>query len=229
LVVGAPSEWIDLIDPMVPMILSLVVATWEEMPMNAAGETEDNITLLLCRRLRQNKKARQLPFQIRPQIVELDPMPDSGEELGRMDIVFIPCTDDEDIYFCLESKRLNVEKGGNWRSYASEYVNAGMIRFITGQYSKAVRHGGMLAYVLDGDVPRAISNVEANIRLKHAELGMSAPGALFRSAILAGDDRARETHHERAFETGLFRIHHLFMANSFCKQRSDQDAKNMVE
>lgn len=214
MVVGAPAEWIDLIDPMVPVILSLVVTSWEEMPAQAADETEDNITLLLCRKLRQNKKARELPFQIRPQLVELDPMPDSGAELGRMDLVFIPRTDDEDIYFCLESKRLNVVKDGTPRSYASEYVNAGMIRFITGQYSKAVRHGGMLAYVLDGDVSRAISNVEANIRLKYAALCMSAPGALVRSGILANDDRARETYHKRAHETELFRMHHLFMANS---------------
>lgn len=214
MVVGAPAEWIDLIDPMVPVILSLVVTSWEEMPAQAADETEDNITLLLCRKLRQNKKARELPFQIRPQLVELDPMPDSGAELGRMDLVFIPRTDDEDIYFCLESKRLNVVKDGTPRSYASEYVNAGMIRFITGQYSKAVRHGGMLAYVLDGDVSRAISNVEANIRLKYAALCMSAPGALVRSGILANDDRASETYHKRAHETELFRMHHLFMANS---------------
>jgi hypothetical protein len=214
LVVGSPAEWVDLIDPMVPTILSLVVASWAEMPAYAADETEDNITLLLWRKLRQNKKTRALPFQVRPQIVELDPMPGSDDETGRMDIVFIPRTDDEDIYFCLESKRLNVVKDGKPRAYASEYVNAGMIRFITGFYAKAVRHGGMLAYVLDGDVPRAMGNVEANIRLNHVALRMSAPGALLRSAILASDDRARETEHRRAHETELFRIHHLFMANS---------------
>lgn len=213
MVVGSPAEWIDLIDPMVPAILSLVVSSWEDLPAHAADETEDNITLLLCRKLRQNKKARELPFQVRPQTIELDPLPGSDEETGRMDIVFIPRTDDEDIYFCLESKRLNVVKDGKPRSYASEYVKAGMIRFVTGFYAKAVRHGGMLAYVLDGDVTKAMSNVEANIRLNHADLCMAAPGAFVPSAILTSDERARETHHQRSHETELFRIHHLFMAN----------------
>ena len=97
-------------------------------------------------------------FQIRTQVVELDPMP--GEDLGRMDIVFIPLVPREDIYFCLESKRLNVVKDGETRAYASEYVTFGMLRFVTGQYSKAVRHGGMIAYVLDGNLSRAISNIE---------------------------------------------------------------------
>lgn len=33
-----------------------------------------------------------------------------------------------------------------------------MLRFVTGQYSKAVRHGGMIGYVLDGNVSRAMTN-----------------------------------------------------------------------
>jgi hypothetical protein len=213
-VVGSPAEWVDLIDPMVPAILSLVVSSWEEMPAHATDETEDNITLLLCRKLRQNKKARVLPFQVRPQTIELDPLPGSDEETGRMDIVFIPITDDEDIYFCLESKRLNVVKDGKPRTYASEYVKKGMIRFVTGFYAKAVRHGGMLAYVLDGNVPKAMSNVEANIQINHAELCMASPGQFVQSRILTSDERARETHHQRSQESGLFRIHHLFMANA---------------
>lgn len=199
---------------MVPAILGLVIASWAEMPAHAADEVEDNITLLLCRKLRQNKKARSLPFQVRPQIIELDPQPGSDDETGRMDIVFIPRTDDEDIYFCLESKRLNVVKDGTTRSYASEYVKAGMLRFVTGFYAKAVRHGGMLGYVLDGDVPRAMNNVEANIRLNHGALYMAPPEAFVASAIVPGDDRAKETHHQRPHETELFRIHHLFMANT---------------
>jgi hypothetical protein len=151
-------------------------------------------------------------FQIRPQVVELDPMP--GEDMGRMDIAFIPLVPREDIYFCLECKRLNVIKDGKPRAYASQYVNAGMIRFIEGQYSKAVRHGGMLAYVLDGDVAKAMNNVRRNIRRSRKALCMTATGALVASTVLTTDARARETKHRRAYETELFRIHHLFMANS---------------
>jgi hypothetical protein len=38
-----------------------------------------------------------------------------------------------------------------------------MVRFVSGQYANVVRHGGMLGYVLDGDITAAIANVHANI------------------------------------------------------------------
>jgi hypothetical protein len=208
--IGISTEWADLIDPMVPEILNLVIASWEEMPSPAPNEKEDNITIALCRALMQNRTARGLMFQIRTQVVELEPMP--GEDLGRLDIVFIPLVPREDIYFCLESKRLNAVKDGERRAYASEYVTLGMLRFVTGQYSKAVRHGGMIAYVLDGNVSRAITNVEVNVRSHYAALCMDGPGELLPSTVLKDDARARETHHRRTHETNPFRIHHMFMA-----------------
>ncbi len=208
-VLGAPSQWADLIDSMLPDVLNLVLESWEHLPPPAPNETEDNITMGLCRTLMQNRTARGLMFQIRTQVVELDPMP--GEDLGRLDIAFIPLVPREDIYFCLESKRLNVVKDGKMRPYASEYVRFGMTRFVTGQYSKMVKHGGMIGYVLDGNVSEAMTNVEANIRERHEELCMTPPGAFQPSAVLSSEPRARETHHKRAHEASLFQIHHLFM------------------
>lgn len=209
-VIGTPEEWADLIDPMLPGILDLVIASWQEMPTPAAGDKEDDITVALCRALRQNRTARSLMFQIHTQLVELEPA--AGEDLGRQDIVFMPLVAREDIYFCLESKRLNVIREGKLRTYAAEYVTHGMIRFVTGQYSKAVRHGGMLGYVLDGNVSHAMTNVEGNIQTHYTALCMAAPGVLQPSTVRKGDPRARETHHQRIIEKGLFRIHHLFMA-----------------
>jgi hypothetical protein len=208
-VIGTSAEWANLIDPMVPEIIKLVIATWEEMSSPPPDEGEDNITVALCRALQQSRTARGLMFQIRTQVVELEPV--VGQDLGRMDIVFIPLVPREDIYFCLESKRLNVVKNGETRSYASEYVTFGMMRFVTGQYSKAVRHGGMVAYVLDGNLSRAMTNVEANIQKHHCALRMAAPGSFLPSGVLKDDSRARETHHSRTHEANLFSIHHLFM------------------
>lgn len=209
-VIGTPAEWADLIDPMLPGILDLVKGSWQGMPSPAADDKEDNITIALCRALRQNRTARGLMFQIHTQLVELDPA--AGEDLGRLDIVFMPLVAREDIYFCLESKRLNVRKDGKLRTYAAEYVTHGMLRFVTGQYSKAVHHGGMIGYVLDRNVSQALTNVEGNIQTHYAVLCMTAPGAFQSSTILKSDSWARETHHQRANETGIFRIHHLFMA-----------------
>ncbi|MBN9614213.1 MAG: hypothetical protein BGO25_19845 [Acidobacteriales bacterium 59-55] len=210
--IGASEEWADLIDSMVPQILELVIASWQQMTSPVADEKEDDITIALWRILTQNRTARHLMFQIRLQVVELDPMP--GEDFGRMDIAFIPPVPSEDIYFCLESKRLNAIKSGKTRTYASEYVRLGMLRFITGRYSKAVQHGGMLGYVLDAKVPEAINSVEENIKQRHKELCMASPGVFQLSSVVPADDRARETHHQRAHQKSCFHIHHLFMPSA---------------
>jgi hypothetical protein len=210
-IIGESADWADLIDSMVPDILKLVIASWTEMASPARDEKEDNITEELCRILKQNRTSRDLPFQIHIQFVEMEPA--NNERLGRLDIAFIPTINREDIYFCLECKRLNVVSGGTTRSYAAEYVLFGMLRFVTGQYSKAVQHGGMLGYVLDGNVSRAMTNVEANIQSQRSALCMSPSGTFMPSTVLENEECARETHHDRSHEKQqVFRIHHLFMA-----------------
>ena len=208
-IVGAPNSWADLIESLVPEILRLITTTWETMPPPGHDDREDDISVALCRALRQNRSARNLMFQIQTQHVELDPA--DGEDLGRLDIAFVALVPREDVYFCLECKRLNVIKGGAKRAYAYEYVTFGMVRFVTGQYAKAVHHGGMLGYVLDGDVTGAVHNIENNIRNRCADLGMDPPGTFQQSSVLLDDARARETRHHRKHEVPMFCIHHLFV------------------
>ena len=80
---GAPNEWVDFIDSMVPDILRLVIAGWEEMPKPSPDDQEDHITNALCMKVRQHRAARELPLQVHTQFVELEPAND--EKLGRLD------------------------------------------------------------------------------------------------------------------------------------------------
>ncbi len=210
-ILGPPTDWADLIEPLVPAILQLVITTWEAMPHPGPDQREDDISLALCRALRQNRDARKLMFQIHTQYVELEPA--AGEDVGRLDIAFVALVPREDIYFCFECKRLNVTRNGGTRAYAAEYVTFGVVRFVTGQYARGVRHGGMLGYVLDGDVNGAINNVETNLRNHCLALGMEPPGGFEPSSIFPEDQRARETHHRRPNDTVRFSIHHLFMGS----------------
>ena len=139
--VGTPENWIDLIESLVPDILRLVMSTWEEMPRPGADALEDPTTEEFSRWLRRNRNSSKLPFQVHVQMVELTA--GAGEDQGRMDIVFLPLVPREDIYFCLECKRLNVLHEEGVRSYASEYLTHGMLRFIQGKYAAKVRNGGM--------------------------------------------------------------------------------------
>ena len=139
---------------------------------------------------------------------------DSGEMrlTSSEDIVFFPPANDEDIYLCLEAKRLNAAVSGVRRSLADEYVREGMQRFVDGKYARFVRHGAMLGYVLDGNTDRAMKNVENNIRTRLTELRMDKNDGFLASSIRPDDPRSKETRHRRAHEATIFRIHHLFMA-----------------
>jgi hypothetical protein len=206
--VGAPGEWSDLIESLVPNILALIISTWAAMPAFPTNPHEDPITEQLCRLLRMNRTSGNFPFQIHTQMAELDPS--AGEHQGRMDIVFLPMVPREEIYFCLECKRLNVPDTGGVRPLASEYITHGMMRFVRGQYALRVHHGGMLGYVLDGKVPDAIRNVGGLVKKRHDELRMRPPGDLEPSSIRADDERTRETRHVRTDQSKTFLIHHMF-------------------
>lgn len=207
---GSPEQWLDLLDSMVPRVVAIVRDTWQNMPALVPDHGEDDITKELTRLLRSNQEVRQLPFQIQFQQFEIDPEP--GETDGRLDIAFNLLVPREDIYFCLEAKLLNVpDANGGVRSCASEYVTKGMMRFVTGRYSRAVRHGGMIGYVRDGDVIGAMANVESNIQRHHKALLMTPPGAFATSTVLPTSSTARETHHHRTATPPPFTIHHLFV------------------
>lgn len=207
---GSPEQWVDFIEDQVPSIVTLVIETWEGMPAPAGNELEDVVSESLCRSLRQSRTSRDLPFRIDTQLVELDPA--AGQDQGRMDIVFSPAVPREDIYFCLECKRLNVRETDGVRPYFAEYVRFGMFRFVRGQYGRSVRFGGMLAFVLDGDVAGAMTGVEGNIRANHRDLGMTPPGAFQPSAARPTDNCVRQTEHSRGSNPASFVIQHLFMA-----------------
>jgi len=207
---GSPIEWIDLLDSLVPDILALVVDAWETMPPPPPNAKEDSISESLCAVLRRSRDRCDLPFRIDSQMVELEPT--AGEDQGRMDIAFSPLVPRESIYFCLECKRINVKDEHGVRPYFSEYVRFGMFRFVRGQYSSAVRNGGMLAFVLDGDVSGAIIGIQDNIQRLREELGMDEPGAFQVSSVRPMDTRVRETSHRRGFNRDPFVIHHVFVA-----------------
>ena len=154
--------------------------------------------------------AIDFPFLVRREDLEFDT--ELAKETGRKDIVFFPSLQEQEIYLCLEAKRLNAVISGVRRSLADEYVKEGMQRFVDGKYARFVRHGAMLAYVLDGNIDRAIKNIENNIRNRLSELRMDKNGGLVASTIRPDDRRTKETCHRRAHEKPVFRIHHLFVA-----------------
>ena len=210
MIAGDPADWDDFFQQhLIPAVLSLVISTWDRMDKPEQTAHEDDISLQLFCALKNSKDRSRHPFLIGYENVEVDT--DLMKVTGRKDIVFFPSLNDEDIYFCLEAKRLNALVSGRRRPLADAYVKEGMQRFVDGKYARYIWHGGMLGYVLDGQIANAIKNVETNIQAHAGPLGMTLPGNLLPSSVRPDDPATKETHHRRVYETAMFHIHHLFM------------------
>ena len=171
---GDSSQWDDFFaDELIPSVFNFVLKTWDQMDRPGSDEHEDATTVRLFSAMVKAKDRSIHSFLIRYQDIEVDF--DLEKETGRKDIVFFPPFNDEEIYFCLEAKRLNVIKEGKRRVLADEYVKECMQRFIDRKYSRKICHGGMLGYVLDGDIDRAMMNVSRNIASNHQSLRMQSP------------------------------------------------------
>ena len=211
MIVGDTTCWDDFFQQnLIPSVLAHVITTWEQMPKPGPSDLEDAISLKLYSALINAQDRNDHVFRIGYQDVEVDT--DLAKVTGKRDIVFIPSLVDHKIYLCLEAKRLNAVVSGRRRSLADEYVKEGMQRFVDGKYARFVRHGAMLAYVLDGDTDRAMKNVENNIRKRVTKLRMDKNGGFSASTMRPDDPRSKETTHRREHENAVFRIHHLFVA-----------------
>jgi hypothetical protein len=209
--IGDSSHWDDFFQHnLVPTVLLYIIKTWEQMTKPGPSDLEDVISNKLYAGLLNAKHRSDFPFLIKREDLEFDT--ELAKETGRKDIVFYPSLQEQEIYLCIEAKRLNAVISGVRRSLADEYVKEGMQRFVDRKYARFVKHGVMLAYVLDGNITQALENIEKNIRNRLSELRMNKKIGLFSSTIRPDDCRTKETHHLRMHEKAVFRIHHLFVA-----------------
>ena len=76
-------------------------------------------------------------------------------------------------YLAYECKRLNViRQGGARRTLAGEYVNEGVMRFVTEQYAEDLPTGCMIGYVMDGDLDFARTRIRVAMTRSRAILGL---------------------------------------------------------
>jgi hypothetical protein len=81
-----------------------------------------------------------------------------------------------------------------------------MVRFVSGQYANVVRHGGMLGYVLDGDITAAIANVQANTGSRSVgaafqlggKLGVGRCGGIEKTTLISLTSEERRTRPDMA-------------------------------
>jgi hypothetical protein len=145
-------------------------------------ELENSLSKRLYRQLCQLAEYRCGPIVPlwEPWLVHLTET--DAEITGRGDILF-SCGGLE-TYFLVEAKRLFVTyPKGKKDSLVSDYINDGMMRFVTGQYSAKMTAGAMLGYVCDSTVPKAKAALIAAIARHAGKLQLTTDGVWRESSI----------------------------------------------
>ena len=197
---------------LIPEILELVMTSWDSFKKPDRLEREVSISEEFVKKIRIERNRRDdLPFHVWPEVNTLDTQ---AEDKGRTDILFAFLgTPQEEIHFVFECKRLRIPYPPPSRlaTNNSEYVNRqGMMCFVTGKYSRSVTNGGMIGYVMDGQIKEAIISVGKLIKNKRLDLKLAKDTSLERSSVMGNSQNVRETRH--ILNERKFTIHHIFLA-----------------
>ena len=193
----------------IPVILISILRAGENLRKKTANDLEDWISRRLYWRLIRIYPFRDGPLDIRlqPEIVSVDS--DENAPAGKIDFV-VSCGLGAEIYFAIEAKRLRVRStSGKMDARNDNYVNDGMMRFVSGQYAPFMKTGAMLGYVYDRDINKARSGVAGYIKSRAKELKLTSPKQLTRASILP-DKAIYETRHGQKKRS--FLIYHIFLA-----------------
>lgn len=208
---GDTSQWADTFpDSLIPDVLQLILDGWERMPPAPSEAKEEATTRQLREILRQSRDLRGLPFSIWPESTETDPS--CGREIGRIDLRFVHGYREE-VHLAFECKRLYYAKSDGTRvANTSEYTgDDGMMCFVTGKYSRGLPHGGMIGYVLDGNVTKAKTAINKSIRKNSARLKLTSDPPLCASLYFPKENRIAESKHDIRSRTVT--IFHVLLAN----------------
>jgi len=192
-----PSEYI-------PAVIRLILNSWQTFKFTCKP-LEVPITQRLCAHLRNNKDRSFDFFRIDWEPYEID---DRGNITGRIDLKFSQGLD-EKVYFSFECKRLRVIFPSGFDSLASKYVTDGMSRYFNGQYAQGLDRGGMLGYVMDGNIDEAIKDVQKAIEERRQNLYMSE-GHTLKEATIISSEQVKESSHNYGPD-GKFVIYHIFL------------------
>lgn len=161
----------------------------------APFELENDLSKRLFKQLCRCPEYRTGPLEPHweSQVVTFDE--DEPEITGRVDIKF-SCGRGIETYFPVEAKRLYVTyPKGTKASLIKDYINDGMMRYVSGQYASKMAEGAMLSYVCDSTIPVAKNALSAEVGKEAVKLRLAKSGA-WHTSSLAVTPLVDETRHD---------------------------------
>jgi hypothetical protein len=173
---GSLEEWLPHFRTLEERVIAAVEAAWPMCiaPLQSRKNEmthEDHITEHLVQRLIRTK---QLPGRIVYQYSLLSEGEDGLVSISSNIDFVLTVGDDEDVYLACECKRLNVPYASGTRGLVGPYVDDGLMRFVSGQYSNGLPLAMMLGYVMNAHSERAQRGVRRAIALRAIRLGLRA-------------------------------------------------------
>ncbi len=194
-----PNGWIG-------EALRHVLDVWKTLSLPANMRLETRITKLLVGAIRQQYEMDERDWFV---TVEDPDWNDLGKEISRTDIrLYPPGPKRHSVCFVFECKRLNTSS-----SDAARYGGAkGMMCFVTGKYSTGMPFGGMIGFVMDGNLSSAKTAVFNIIHKNRNRLRVS-PNGQYQQCSLLSESFHGETHHK--LTDGSFVMYHLLLGVSW--------------
>lgn len=176
MLIGSLDKWLPHFRQLAEQLSDAVDAVWPIciQPLQSkkrAMTHEDHITEHLVKSLIRTKK---VPGRIVYQYSLL-----VEDELGNarrssnIDFV-VTIGDDEDVYLACECKRLNVPYMSGVRALSGPYVDDGLMRFVTGQYSNGLPLAMMIGYVMNARNDQARRGLRRVMKMRSVVIGLQS-------------------------------------------------------
>ena len=201
-IIGNFDLFADTFPPtLLPWVFQIVLTEWNNFPRTTRNPLENRITKRFVGHLQYSQETRQLPFTFEALVKLVDAKKDT--ETGELDIRVIHGQRSR-VFFAFECKKLNVIHNGKYASQAGKYVGKdGMGCFLSGQYYGGSDCGGMIGYVMDNNVKKAIMAVNKALKLYKEALRIKKPVKLRVSSLV----------HEENYP--CYETTHMTIANDF--------------
>jgi hypothetical protein len=173
---GDPSTWLGHFRTLEERMIAAVETAWPIcigplQTIKGSMTHEDNITNHLVYALIRGKN---VPGRIIPQYSLLSLRSNNTVHLSSNIDFVLTIGDGENIYLACECKRLNVPYKSGLRGLVGEYVDEGLMRFVTGQYSNGLPLAMMLGYVMNARVDRARRGLRRAMTVRSATIGLQS-------------------------------------------------------
>jgi hypothetical protein len=171
-----------------------VLAAAATLKKKTPTDKENWLTRRLHARLIKHSPFRDGPLDIAMQSEVGYEDIDADRPEGQIDIK-VMCGKGAQVYFAIEAKRLRVcHPSGRFDTGSREYVENGMMRFVSGQYAARMNSGAMLGFVFDGNTEAARIDVLAAVERGRGNLKL-CPGPPLRRSTTLPDHTINESEH----------------------------------